>query len=227
MTALSVTVTGVIDSYAALVEAITEETDGRANTAAIDRFIKQAEGEIQVFLARNPVRPMRTRSSLVIDDEYVASPTDMVKPINVEAVNGTTKFRVPHVAQENLSAMQARAAYDNQPYAFTREGDDLRFYPAPTQVYSGTLFYYAKLPGISSANTTNWLLSEYPHIYLAGALYYAYRDMPDIEKAGLMKGIFDEGLDRLSMAYPEADNEVTLGVDPAMFMGSRTWLPLN
>jgi hypothetical protein len=113
---------------------------------------------------------------------------------------------------------------ENWPFAFTREGDDLRFYPVPTTSYSGTLFYYEKLPGISSANQTNWLLLEYPHIYQAGALYYAYRDMPDIDKAGLMKQIFDEGLDRLSAAYPSPANEAILSVEPDMLSWRWSWL---
>lgn len=221
MPAIIVTVPGVLDTYASLVAAITEETDGRANSDALARFIKQAEGEIQVFLAKNPVRPMRTRGTISINGEYVAAPTDMVRPIAVEATSDSGTLYVSYVANENLSRMQGKYLANNKPYAFTREGNDLRFYPAPTQTYAGTLFYFQKLDGISAANSSNWLLAEYPHIYLAGALYYAYRDMPDIEKAGLMKSLFGEGLARLADAYPEPINEVTLSVDADML--PRRW----
>ena len=223
MPIFDVSVAGVLDSYDKLKAAITEETDGRANSSALDRFIKQAEGEIQIFLARNPVRPMRTRTDITINAEYIDGPTDMVRPVSVEATSDSVKSRVPFVETENLSAMQGKALSDNKPQAFTREGDELRFYPVPTSIYAGTLIYYARLPGISAASSTNWLLAAYPHIYLTGAHYYAYRDEPDIEKASLMKGLFDEGLESLKLAYPNPENEVTLSVDSGLLQRRWQW----
>ena len=222
MTALPVSSADSLDSYSALQDAITEETDGRANASALARFIRQAEGEIKVFLARNPLRPMRARSDITINAEYVAGPTDMVRPISIEATSDSGKMRVPYVANEALSRMQGKWLFDNRPYAFTREGDDLRFYPVPTTSYVGKLFYFQELPALSSSNQTNWLLTAFPHVYLAGSVYYAYRDMPDIEKASAMKSIFDEALQRLADAYPEPEDEATLSVDPDMLQ--RRWL---
>jgi hypothetical protein len=224
MPAFDVSVAGVLDTYTKLKDAITEETDGRANSAALDRFIKQAEGEIQIFLANNPVRPMRTRTDITINAEYIDTPADMVRPITVEATADGVKRRVRFVENENISEAQAGSRSDNRPYVFSREVDELRFYPVPTASYAGVLFYYQRLVGISDANSSNWLLAEYPHIYLAGALYYAYRDQPDIEKAGLMKGIFDEGLERLKMAYPNPGNEVTLSAEIDIQSGRLQWL---
>lgn len=222
MPAFSVSADGVIDTYSKLKDAITEETDGRANPSSLDRFVKQAEGEIQVFLARNPLRPMRARTSVTINAEYITCPADCVRPISIEAVSTQGKLRVPYVANESLSRMQGKWLFDNRPYAFTREGDDLRFYPVPNIAYDGTLFYFQRLAGISDARASNWLLADFPHVYLAGALYYAYRDMPDIEKASAMKAVFEEALQNLADAYPEPEDEATLSVDPDMLQ--RRWL---
>lgn len=223
MTIFSVTVPGVISTYTDLRDAITAETDGRANSASLDRFIKQAETEIRMFLRKNPVRPMRTRVSTVVNAEFINAPLDMVKPISMEITTlEGQKYRLPSIDSENLSKMQGKYLFDNRPYAFTREGDELRFYPVPLYSYPALLFYFQDLPPISTDASSNWLLEEFPQIYLAGTLYYAYRDMPDIEKAGLMKGIFEEQLSRLADAYPEASNEVTLSVDPDMLQ--RRWL---
>ena len=214
---------GVIDTYTKLKDAVSAETDGRANSAALDRFINQAEGEIRAFLRVNPVRPMRERLTITISSEYLAAPGDMVRPIFVEVVDGTAKYKLPYVAPENLSEMQGKDTFETRPYAFTREGSDLRFYPAPVSSYSGTLFYFEELPSLGDSSATNWLLSDFPHVYQAGALYYAYRDMPDIEKAQLMKAVFEEGLQMIAAAYPEPDNEVTLAVDPAITAAGARW----
>lgn len=205
---------GVIDTYTKLKDAVSSETDGTANSASLDRFVNQAEGEIRAFLRLNPVRPMRARSTLTISSEYITAPGDMIKPISIEVVDGEEKYRLPYVAPENLSMMQNRDLDGSRPYAFTREGDELRFYPEPTSSYSGTLFYYENLPQLGDSNASNWLLADFPHVYQAGALYYAYRDMPDIAKAQLMKAVFDEGLQMIAASYPEPDNEVTLASRP-------------
>ena len=223
MTAFSVTVDGVLDSYSTLRDAITAETDGRANTASLDRFIKQAEDDIRLFLKKYPLRPMRARTSLTFSSEYTAAPTNMVLPISIEATDPTGFiYRLPYIAPENISAMQGKYLFDNRPFAFTREGDELRIYPVPTTTYAAKLFYYEDLTGISAANSSNWLLADHPTTYFTGALYYAYRDMPDIQKATLMKELFEESLGKLRDAYPEPSNQVTLSVDPSMLQ--RRWL---
>lgn len=212
-----------VTNYTTLKDAITEETDGRAATASLDRYIQSAEGEIRAFLYRNPVTPMRARTDLSIDGEYVAAPTAIVRPITIEVTVDTKVLYLPYVSPENLSKMQGKDTYSTAPYAFTRIGNELRFFPTPEATYSAVLHYYEALPPLSGSNASTWLLEEFPNVYQAGALYYAYRDMPDIEKAGLMKGIFDEALQQVLSVYPEHDDEVTLAVDPDMMLGSWIW----
>ena len=83
------------------------------------------------------------------------------------------------------------------------------------------LHYYQTLAALSDSNTTTWLLDAFPNVYQSGALYYAYRDMPDIEKAGLMKGVFEDALQQVADSYPEHDDEVTLSVDPDLVATGR------
>lgn len=212
-----------VTSYSTLKDAITEETDGRALTASLDRYIQSAEGDIRAFLYRNPVSPMRARATISIGGEYVAAPADMVRPISAEVTVDTTTTYLDYVSPENLSKMQGKFTGATSPYAFTRMGDDLRFYPEPETTYSAVLHYYQVIASLDDTTTTNWLLDSFPNVYQAGALYYAYRDMPDIEKAGLMKGIFEEALQLVESFYPEHDDEVALSVDPAMLTRRWNW----
>lgn len=206
----------LVTSYSTLKSAITEETDGRALTASLDRYIQMAEGEIRAFLAINPVRPMRARTTLSISSEYVAAPADMVRPVSAEiAVDGVRSY-LPYVSPESLSRMQGKVIGTNAPYAFTRVGDELRFYPVPTSIYTGSLHYFEAVPALNDGSPTNWLIAAFPNAYQSGALYYAYRDMPDIEKASLMKAVFEETLQQIAASYPEHDEEVSLSVDPHM-----------
>jgi hypothetical protein len=216
----------LVTSYETLKTAITEETDGRAQTASLDRYIQSAEGEIKAYLHTAPVHPMRARTTISIDGEYVAAPVAMVRPIAVEVTISDRVVYLPFVAPENLSKMQSKDTGSNDPYAFTRIGSELRFYPVPESTFSAVLHYYQTIPALTDSNTTTWLLDEFPNVYHAGALYYAYRDMPDVEKAGLMKSVFDDALVQVLNSYPEHDDETTLSVDPSMIMGLRQWQTL-
>lgn len=224
MPAIYVSVDGALDSYNDLLSAITDETDGRADSTALSRFVRMAESDIRRALAREPVRPMRTRTDLTVDAEYVLAPTTMVRPISVELSDGTTTRRVPFIESETVSRRKVVASAF--PEFFTREGDYLRFSPTPDVSYTGQLLYFDGLTALDSSNQTNWLFAEYPDIYLNGGLYYAYRYQPDIEKAALMKGLFDEGLMALAGAYPEPPSEAVLTVDVGLLAARATWQTL-
>ena len=212
-----------VTSYSALKDAVTEETDGRAVASSLDRYIQSAEGDIRAFLYRNPVSPMRARETISINGEYVAAPASLVRPIAVEATVGTKTVYIDYVSPENLSKMQGKDTGATSPYAFTRVGNELRFYPVPETTYSAVLHFYQVIAPLNDSNTSNWLLEDFPNVYQAGALYYAYRDMPDIEKAGLMKGVFEEALQLVLNLYPDHDDEVSLAVDPDMIAGRLSW----
>lgn len=58
--------------------------------------------------------------------------------------------------------------------------------------------YFQKVTALSTANTSNWLLSAHPDLYLAGALVEANIFCKDFETAAVWKGRRDEQLDEIS-----------------------------
>ena len=60
-----------------------------------------------------------------------------------------------------------------------------RFAPAPDSDYDLKINYYYGITPLSDANTTNWLLTKYPNIYLAACLYEAAKYCMDFEQAAL------------------------------------------
>jgi hypothetical protein len=57
-----------------------------------------------------------------------------------------------------------------KPDNYTVSGSNLILTPTPDAVYQLSIQYYQDLPLLSSVNPTNWLLEDYPYIYLYGAL---------------------------------------------------------
>ncbi len=59
------------------------------------------------------------------------------------------------------------------PVAYTILGSTFRFAPRPADSYSGILNFYKKFDALSSANTSNYILTDHPAIYLYGSLFHA------------------------------------------------------
>lgn len=224
---IDTSLSGEIDSWNTLKDYISEETDGRADSNQLAAYIRRAEGRIRRALAIRPVAPMQTSTSFSVTWETASGPADMVRPFALELTDGSNRQEIEFIARENLTALQPFNVARSQSYPstvgdgsfpryYTLIDQTLRFWPAQTATLTGTLYYYQQLPSLSETVQSNWMLADHPDVYLDGALYYAYRAMPDIEKASLMKGIFEEALSEALESYPNPANRMTLTVDPAL-----------
>ena len=115
------------------------------------------------------------------------APASLVRPIAVEATVGTKAVYIDYVSPENLSKMQGKDTGATSPYAFTRVGNELRGSTRfPKRPIRRCCISTGDCPS-QRLTTRATGYEDFLNVYQAGALYYAYRDMPDIEKAGLMK----------------------------------------
>lgn len=93
-------------------------------------------------------------------------------------------------------------ATDPDTYYYTIEGDNFRISPAPTAAITAKLLYHS-LPALSVSNTTNWMLTAYPNVYLYGCLleYYLYsiEDLGQTEK-------YAQAYDIAAQAAKKSDN---------------------
>jgi hypothetical protein len=72
-----------------------------------------------------------------------------------------------------LQMRQLNSDTGGRPTHYAHIGEQLEVFPTPNGSYSVELLYYQKIPALSDANTTNWLLTDYPDVYLYGALLQA------------------------------------------------------
>jgi hypothetical protein len=85
------------------------------------------------------------------------------------------------------------------PVAYTIIGDNFRFAPTPDTTYTGTLNYFKSFDALSDSNTTNYILTNHPAIYLYGSLYHAANFLGGVEPARLQQwqGMYTTALERL------------------------------
>jgi hypothetical protein len=79
-------------------------------------------------------------------------------------------------------------------------GEQFRYLPVPDTAYTGELIYYAKLSKLSTTNTTNWLLTAAPDVYLYGALMQAAPYLQDDARIAVWASMYRAGLEELALS---------------------------
>ena len=161
-----------IASYSDLQTALTEwcHNNSSALSARVKDFITLAEAELNAELR---LRTMESDESLTLSSgsRTVALPSGFVEPIALY-------FNRTGSAREDLSDCyvlpdqlyvntQSNAA--KEPKYWTINGTNIEFECQADQTYSLT-FRMLKSFALSDSNTTNWLLTNFPNVYLYGSL---------------------------------------------------------
>jgi len=162
-----------LDSYTNLQAAIAAWLDRTDLTGVIPDFITLFE------VTANAELPLRTRFNLATTTLSTSAGTATVNlPTNfLEAkslINQTTPVSVltPYTA----TSLYTRIGFPSQrgkPAGFAYVGDALELAPVPDAVYSLKLYYYKKVSALSDASPSNWLLENFPNLYLFGSLVAA------------------------------------------------------
>ena len=69
------------------------------------------------------------------------------------------------------------------------------FAPLADSAYSYSLTYYQDLPHLSNTITTNWLLTQFPRVYLYGTIIEACINIQDFEMLGQYQAIFTDEIE--------------------------------
>ena len=186
-----------IHTYSELKTAVADFLNRQDLTAVIPTFIALAEADMQ----RN-VRHwrMETRSTATLNTQYSAVPGDWLETVRFYLTdNGTSPLRL--ISQADLLQQKySNANAGGRPEYYAMTGSQFELYPAPDGAYSGELVYIAKIPALSGANPTNWLLSDSPDIYLYGALAQSAPYLVEDERISVWSGLYQSALESLNIA---------------------------
>lgn len=160
-------------------------------TSVISDFITLFEAELN---RRLRVRQMETSTSLTTSAGVVSLPTDYLAWRRLTYANGSVSSDLQFVHPSYLRSAYPTATSDI-PRLFTIEGSSITVRPYDDST-TLTFDYYQKLPALSVSNTTNWLLTAHPDLYLSGTLVEAYAYQKDADKvafwAARREGVISE-----------------------------------
>ena len=74
-------------------------------------------------------------------------------------------------------------------------GENVRLGPNPDAVYTTSMLYYKTFDALSDSNTTNWVISNAPDVYLYGSLLEAEPFLMNDERVQLWAIGFKQAID--------------------------------
>mgnify|MGYP003630957028 FL=1 len=186
-----------ISTYTELKASIANFLNRDDLTATIPDFISLAESSIN-----NEIRHwrMETRAETTLDGQFTGIPTDWLSTIRFHLTgNGTSSLEFMSLA----TIQNSRAARNDSagtPTNYSLNSGQFELMPTPDGEQSAILMYYAKIPTLSDSNETNWLLTNYPDIYLYGALLHSAPYLKEDERASTWAALYTAAVMRVNNA---------------------------
>ena len=190
-----------LSTYADLIAAVPAYITRRdASESLIQTWIALGEARINRELRTNK---MLQRADADITDEYSATPGDFMAPRSIRL------WDAPYTPLAFLSPEQMAAFKGSQPSgvltAWAMIGGQFWYLPVPTSTVKVELVYYKAIPPLTTTNTSNWVLTYHPDLYLAAACLEAAFYYEDDDAQQRWQGKFDSAL----MSIHEADKRDT------------------
>lgn len=212
-----------INTYATLVTAVENWLARSDLTDRIPEFIALAEAKFNRVLMHPG---METRSTALVDTgstepEFVSLPGDFQTMRRVRLSSVTGKPALEFMSQTQIA--DYRYSTDNvtgQPTKYSIMGSELELAPTPNDDYTLEMVYRANIPALTSSNTTNWLLTLAPDLYLYGSLLESAPYIKEDERLAVWASAVSTVIDQLNtlghrQVFDAGPSSITLpGITP-------------
>jgi hypothetical protein len=192
-----------LGTYSDLQAAVASWMDRTDLGAAIPDFIALFETAAKAEL------PLRTRYNLAATTltttagvATVALPADFLEARAL--VNQTDPKDVLDPYTPAALYTQFPDGQGGRPRGFTTVGGTLELAPKPDAAYGLKLYYYQRITPLSNEAPTNWLLANFPNLYLFGALVAAEAYLGTDPRLKLWGDLYDDLLQKLAAANERA-----------------------
>lgn len=176
-----------LDNYANLKQAIERFSKRTDISDVIDDFITLCESRIdnRLRLRENETRATATMST---SDRFLALPDSFLQMRRL-TVTTSPQFEIYYKAPESMGIVNQIG----RPRYFTVTSQ-IEFDRVPDSAYTLEMSYYKTLTPLTSLNTTNNVLTNYPELYLYGSLAELSRWANDSEMIDRYDLIFEKKL---------------------------------
>ena len=177
-----------IDSYANLKQAIENFSHRTDISNVIDNFIELTENDIdkRLMLRNNELRATATMSTT---DRFLALPDRFLKMRRLTLINGSLNYEIEFRSSESMPIQND----PGRPIYFTVTSQ-LEFDRIADSAYTLEMSYFSRLVPLTSSNTSNDVLTDYPDLYLWGCLTQLALWEKDLEQFQIYQSKFDNAM---------------------------------
>lgn len=157
-----------LSTYAELQTSVISFSHRSDLDSMIPDFIRLAEDKVYALIESDR-QDVRTTLSTVASQEFITLPTDFIEFRSIAITNNGFTGTLDYLAPDQYQNQYTDSA-TGFPRVYTIIGSAMYARPIADAVYTLTAIYSARLATLSVSNTTNWLLTNYPMVYLYASL---------------------------------------------------------
>ena len=180
-----------LTSYTELKTSIANYLNRSDLNSIIPDFITLAESKMNRVL-RLRVMQKRVSTTTATGDAFVDLPSDFLEMIQF-FVDSNPNVVLDYVNPTEIELDNLREA-SGTPQQYSIIGNEIKLNPIPDSTYTLKLTYFGKVPTLSDSNTTNYILSNYPQVYLYGALLEAQPYILNDERITVWMSLYNEAI---------------------------------
>jgi hypothetical protein len=183
-----------LDTYGGLKTSIASWLARADLTTMIPDFVTLAHKQLMRDL-RGHLRLQKRDPTFQISAEYMQAPADFLEFVS-GYLNTSPKRTLTFMPNDTQTDLFGSGS--DYPAYFCLVGsaenaENFRFGPVPSGTFTATISYYAKMPFFTSDADYNWILTDYPGLYLYGSLMQAAAFIQQDERISLWaKGYGDD-----------------------------------
>lgn len=189
-----------ISTYDELKSAVADWLNRADLAPAIPAFIRLAEARFNRELR---TRKQVKRATAVLDSQYLHLPSDWLEAARLQ-LNTTPPRVLSYVTMDAALQLRSQRYGDTDANAFTIVDDTLEVVPVVGSATELEMAYYRKIPALSDENPTNWLLTEWPDLYLYSTLIHAAPYLREDDRITTWKGMADQMLEEIRVSDDRA-----------------------
>lgn len=185
----------MITDYATLKAAVADYLNREDLTTQIATFVQLHEAKVNRELR---VPQMMVRAEATSDAEYIPVPADFLQDYSLKLESATPHADLAYIAQTDAKLYKSQGL--TKTLYYTIVGNSFELIADPAENVDVELIYYGRIPALSDSNTTNWLLTSHPDLYLYGALLESVPYLKDDERLQTWFGARQQAVDALTLA---------------------------
>ena len=193
-----------ISTYAELKTSVADFLNRDDLTSVVPTFISLAEAQIQRDV-RHYKMEARASGQISGGDQFMQTPADWVETVRLHlTASGTSPVTLKSMA----AIADFRAKQENSstkaPQFYSFVDGQFELYPTPSEDTDFELVYIQKIPALSDSQTTNWLLTDAPDVYLYGALLHSAPYLQEDARVAVWAQLYSAAVTRLNQASDDA-----------------------